>query len=287
MKYSALIGNPVEHSISPKLFNTLMELKNIEYSHIKIKINSKEELKQKIDELFDLGFIGINITCPYKRDIYNIVDTYEDNAKSIYSINTIYKKNNQIIGCNTDGLALLKAIISKKKINSNTKIVIFGAGGAAYSIFYEISKITNLITIIDQNFNEAKSMVDLINNNAKYYDLNDIDNYINNIIESDIIINATSVGMYPDNNNMILEEKYFKMLTAKKTFVEVVFNPNETMFIKTAKKYNHDTISGLEMLINQAILALEKWTNMKIELKPSERQKIYDILIEELNRNYD
>lgn len=282
MKYSALIGNPVDHSVSPKLFQIIMEMCGSEYAHLKINV-SKDELENKINELFDLGFCGINITCPYKIDVYDIIDVFEDGSDKIHSINTIYKKNNLIYGCNTDGIAAIKSIQSKMEINNNSKVVIFGAGGVAYSILYEIHKYTNNVVVINESVDEIIKMQRLLNINCKYYDLNDKENYFNDLNDANLIINATSVGMHPKYDS-IIDLETMNLLSKNKVYFDVVFNPWDTTFIKYAKMNDEIAISGGYMLINQAVLALSKWTSIDIKLNDDEFNRIIELMKDEIER---
>lgn len=283
MKYSALVGNPVEHSVSPKLFQTIMEKYGYEYAHIKIDIPQKANLKKVIDNLFDLDFCGINITCPYKKDMFDYVDIYEDGSEQIHSINTIYKNNNKIVGCNTDGLAAIMSINREMEINQNTKVILFGAGGVAYSIFYELLKYTKNIIIIDRYIEDAKQMINDLNANNSYFNLKNVNDYKNLLIDADLIINATSVGMHPDNNS-ILSKKIINELPKNKVFFDVVFNPWDTKFIEYAKESGNKAVSGGYMLIYQATLALSKWLSAKITLNEQEINEIIEIVKKEIER---
>lgn len=260
-----------------------MEKYNYEYAHIKINVPDKENIKKVINNLFDLDFCGINITCPYKKDIFNYVDIFEDGSENIHSINTIYKKNNKIVGCNTDGIAAIMSINREMKINKDTKVVLFGAGGAAYSIFYELLKYTRNIVIIDRFIDDAKKMINDLNTNCSYFCLEDIDSYKDLLIDSDLIINATSVGMFP-NNDSILSKDIIINLPKNKVFFDVVFNPWDTTFILYAKESGNKAISGGYMLIYQATLALSKWLSENITLNEEEINDIIKIMKDEIKR---
>ena len=146
MNYSALIGNPVDHSVSPSMFKYISQKKKIEYEHLKIKIDKKEQLEDALNALNLLGFCGVNVTIPYKIDIAKFMNEIDDSAKVIESVNTIKFTQNGLIGYNTDGIAAIKSIENKLcKINENTKILIIGAGGAARPICYEAYKRTKNI----------------------------------------------------------------------------------------------------------------------------------------------
>ena len=267
MIYSALIGNPVEHSVSPSMFKYISKKKKIEYDHLKIKVDKKEQLEDVLKSLNLLGFCGINVTIPYKIDIAKYMNEIDDSAKSIKSVNTIKFTTNGYIGYNTDGIAAIKSIENKLcKINENTKILIIGAGGAARPICYEAYKKTKNITVMNRYKEEAQSMIDCISKDIPIYELSR-DNYIEQINKADIIINATPVGMHPNIDEELIEEDIFKNIenTSSKYFFDVIFNPYKTKFLINAEKYGAKTCSGLYMMIYQILLAFEIWTDIKTD----------------------
>lgn len=284
MKYSALIGNPVEHSISPALFQYLSSKKGKEYAHIKIKIDNKDDLSKQINNLFSLGFCGINITCPYKKDIFEIVDEFKNGSEKIRSINVITKEKGKICGYNTDGVAAIKAIENVMKITSKTKVTLFGAGGAAYAIIYELLKKTKNIIVVNEHIDIANKMVEDMNCKCKTYSLSNQDLYKKYLIDSDLVINATTVGMYPDINSSIIDEKTIKEVNKNAIFFDAIFNPWETKMIKIAKKTKHKIVSGGYMLIYQAILALLIWADMDITLSEKELCELVKIMKKEIKK---
>lgn len=267
MNYSALIGNPVEHSVSPSMFKYISKKKKIEYEHLKIKIDKKEQLEDALNALNLLGFCGVNVTIPYKIDIAKFMNEIDDSAKSIESVNTIKFNQNGFIGYNTDGIAAIKSIENKLcKINENTKILIIGAGGAARPICYEAYKRTKNITVMNRYKEEAESMIACISKNIPIYELSRY-NYIEQINKADIIINATPVGMHPKIDEELIEEDIFKNIKSisSKYFFDVIFNPYKTKFLINAEKYGAKTCSGLYMMIYQILLAFEIWTDIKTD----------------------
>lgn len=285
MKYSALLGNPVEHSISPELFNLLTKKLGIEYAHLKIFVEHKEDLSNYIHAMCNLNFVGFNITCPYKLYAYDLVDELDQEAKKIHSINSVIIKNNKTIGYNTDGKAAILAIKHFYEIGNKDKVVIIGAGGVAYPILYEILKITSNVVVFNEFVKDAEKMCNLINPNVNYYSLYNRKKFINELVSATIIINATSVGMYPENNNTLIDEDLFKLLANNnkcKCYFDAIFNPWDTLFIQLAKKYNQIAISGGYMLIYQAILVLKLWLNVEINLSNYEIDEIANELMKVL-----
>lgn len=267
MNYSALIGNPVEHSVSPNMFKYISKKKKIEYEHLKIKIDKKEQLEDVLNALNLLGFCGVNVTIPYKIDIAKFVNEIDDSAKAIKSVNTIKITQDGFVGYNTDGIAALKSIENRLcKIDKDKKVLIIGAGGAARPICYEIYKRTKNITVLNRYKEEAKRMVECIAKNIPIYELTRF-NYIEQINKADIIINATPVGMYPNIYDELIEEDIFKNIKNiySKYFFDVIFNPYKTKFLINAEKHGAKTCSGLYMMIYQILLAFEIWTDIKTD----------------------
>ena len=285
MLYSALIGNPVSHSVSPKLFSYIANKAGVEYSHIKIKVDDASQLMTKLDLLSDLGFCGINVTCPYKINCFDLLQDIDDECKKIKSVNTIQVKNGKLKGYNTDGVAAIKAITKLKSITKNDKVVVFGAGGVAHAVVYEIAKSTDNIVIFNENYDVAEEMLRSLNLNFKAYDLKNRKLIQQEIIDADFVVNCTSVGMCPEQNHSIITfDEIANTSQKKKIYFDVVFNPWETKFIQYAKECGNQIISGGIMLIYQALYAFEVWTGIKIELNQKDFESLRILLIDETNR---
>ena len=277
--------NPVEHSCSPSLFNYLGKIANIEYSHIKILVKSPKDLVKTINNLNELGFCGVNVTCPYKVDCFKICSAVDNSCKNIGSVNTIKISGHRIIGYNTDGIAAIKSINEVRQITNGDNVVIFGAGGVARAIVYEISRITKNITIFNLDKEMSTKMLEFMGLALENYDLSNkelIRKYLEN---ATLIINCTTLGMKPDSNDSIITEDDMNFCKNKKAiFFDVVFNPWETKFIKTAHKLGFTTVNGGKMLIHQAILAFKIWTGVSVDVKSINMNELQRILLDEINR---
>lgn len=284
MKYSALIGNPVGHSVSPSMFKFISESKKIEYEHLKINVKNKEKLKESIDAMKTLGFCGFNITIPYKIDVAKYMDEIDESAYTIKSVNTVLIENGKFIGYNTDGIAAVQSIENKLcEITKDKNVLIIGAGGAARPICYEIYKKTKNIVVMNRYKEEAESMIENISKDIKIYSLSN-ENYNKQIKKADIVINATPVGMYPNISEELFEEHVLKGISnmQDKYFFDVIFNPYETNFLIKAKNHGAKICSGLYMMIYQILLAFEIWTGVKTDDINVEKAKRYI-----LNNGYD
>ena len=264
MKYSALLGKPLDHSISPVLFGMLT--KNIVDGYVHIKIETKDVLTlgDFIDHLQKLGFAGINITLPYKVEAIKFVDELDDSVRKIGALNTIVYKNEKSIGYNTDGAGAINAIELKlRKIKPDDKIVVIGAGGAARAIIYEVYKRSQNVTVLNIDKAQAEKVSsDLSATNKKIVTLplND-SNLIESIERADFVMNATPVGMYPDNGGEIVPKNIYTEIGSLKNkyFFDAIFNPYETKFLSYAKESGAIVCSGLYMMIFQAVEALKLW----------------------------
>lgn len=246
-----LIGNPVEHSKGYIIHNTRFKKLRLNNNYVKFRVNN---LKKFMKNFRKWDFKGASVTMPYKMEIIKYLDDGSNTAKKIGAVNTIVNKNGKLIGHNTDCYGAVKAIKNKTKIK-NKKITVFGAGGAARAIIYGLKKEKGKITILNRTVSKAKKLAEEFNCN--YGNLNNFKN-----IDTDILVNATSVGMRPKINQTLIPKKFLKNMVV----FDVVFNPPKTRLIKDAESNNCKVISGIEMLLYQAAKQFELWTNKKISV---------------------
>ena len=191
MKKYLVIGNPINHSLSPKLHNFWLKQNQINAIYDKTKLNSNQ-LKNLILEVKEKRIDGINITVPFKNVVIPYLDELSEEAKKTQSVNTIYLKNKKVFGHNTDIQGFATAI---KKINfdfSNKKIFILGAGGVVPSIIYaSIIMGSSEIVISNRTKSKAEKLKDIFDN-IKILNWGDIPNF-------DVVINATSLGLNKDD----------------------------------------------------------------------------------------
>ena len=250
MKKYLVVGNPINHSLSPRLHNFWIEQNKIDAIYDKTKLNPNQ-LEDLILKVREKKINGINITVPFKTTIIPYLDQLSTEAEQTKSVNTIYFKNDKVIGHNTDIDGFEKAI---NKINfkvANKKIFILGAGGVVPSIVYALNKM-GAINISISNRTKAKAqMVKDIFNNLNILDWGDVP-------EFDLIINATSLGL----NNYDKIELNFSSVGKNKLFYDVIYNPRETNFLKMGKKLGNKCENGKFMFIYQAFSAFKLWHNV-------------------------
>ena len=253
MKKFAVIGNPVQHSLSPLMHNWVFNKLNLKAQYIKIKLDSND-LSNIVHELRNGLLDGINITLPYKEEIIPMVDTINQRAKHISSINCISIIKNKLIGNNTDWYGFSQSL-KRHEVDVATKdIIILGYGGTAKSIIFALRQLgANKIYVFNRNI-ENKNV--LLNNDIYRLSLDDLNSYIK---DESIIINTTPVGM-KDNNSLIDK----KIINNKQILIDVIYNPLNTTMLKMGIEVGAKTINGLDMFIYQGLASLDLWFGKSI-----------------------
>ena len=250
MKKYVVIGNPIEHSLSPQLHSYWIKKNNIDAVYDKKKLN-ENELKNIISEVKDEKINGINVTVPLKKVVIPFLDELSPEAKDTQSVNTIYLQNGNVVGHNTDIAGFELAIKYAKFDLNNKKIFVLGAGGVAPSIIYALRKMkVSKISLTNRTKEKAESLKNL------FKELEIVE--WGEKVDFDMIINATSVGL---KNGEDLNFDY-SASGPDKYFFDVIYNPKETLFLKRAKLFGNRTENGKMMFIYQAHQAFTIWNNV-------------------------
>ena len=254
MKKYLVIGNPIEHSLSPELHNYWLKNNNIEAIYEKKKL-SEDDLGKLILQIKEKKIDGVNITIPFKKKIISYIDELTLEAESTQSVNTIYLKNDKLIGHNTD-IDGFKMSVEKSKFNlTDKKVLILGAGGVVPSIIFALNKMqASKIFVSNRTKDKAENLKNL-------FDKLDIIEW-GNIPDFDMIINATSLGLKKEDKI----DLDFSKTGTDKFFYDVIYNPKETNFLKEGKKLGNKTENGKLMFIYQALLAFNVWHGIKPEI---------------------
>lgn len=252
-KIVALIGSPVEHSLSPVMQNMMFARLGFNYLYSCFNVK-KEELENSVKGIRAMDFAGANITVPHKIEIMRFLDSVEPVAKKIGAVNTVVNMKGKLRGYNTDFIGIISAIEEAMEI-SNKKILLIGAGGAARAAAYGISQKNGRLIIANRTLEKAQSLAQEFG--CEHIGLDKLDS-----IKADLLINATSVGMVPDTGKSITTIKQLRNFSA---VFDIVYNPFETRLLKDAKKAGCRTIPGLKMLAYQAAASFELWTGKKAD----------------------
>ena len=261
MKKYFVIGNPINHSLSPKLHNYWLEQNNINAVYEKIKLE-ENEIENFFLKIKNQEINGCNVTVPFKKTVIPFLDKLSLEAEQTQSVNTISFHNGDLIGHNTDIGGFQKAINKLNYKVKNKKILILGAGGVVPSIIFALNKMeVSKITVSNRTYKKAENL------KSQFHKIN-IVNW-GEIPEFDIIINATSLGL---NNETI--DLNTSNIGDRKLFYDVIYNPSETNFLKYGKKLGNQTENGQFMFIYQAFEAFKLWH----DLEPSVDNKILNLL---------
>jgi len=263
MKKYIVIGNPIEHSLSPKLHNYWIKENNIDAVYDKKRIDHSE-LENIIFEVKEGKISGINVTVPFKKAAIPFLDELSTEANKTQSVNTIYLNNGKIIGHNTDAAGFELAIKYLKYNINNKRIFILGAGGVVPSIIFSLNKMQpSKIILSNRTRDKAENLKELFKNL-------EIINW-GEMPDFDMMINATSLGLK--------EEDEIKLdisnVGNNKIFYDVIYNPIETNFLKKAKNLGHRVENGKMMFVYQAHQAFTLWHKVMPKID-SETIKLLD-----------
>jgi len=253
MKKYLVIGNPIDHSLSPKLHNHWFKENNIDATYEKKKID-EQDLQNIIFEIKEKKVDGINVTVPFKKKVIPYLDKLSPEAEQTQSVNTIVLTNDILVGHNTDISGFTKAIKNLNFNIKNKKIFILGAGGVVPSIIYALGKMEVSEIIISNRTRQKAENIKNQFDNIKIINWGELCNF-------DVIINATSLGLNEESFDI-----NFSKIGKNKLFYDVIYNPSETNFLKEGKKTLNKVENGKLMFAYQASEAFKLWHGIKPEI---------------------
>ena len=258
-KTFAIIGNPIEHSLSPTLHNYWFNKYEIDANYSLLHVDEKG-LESVIKKIRGKEISGINVTLPYKQKIIPYIDKLVNDAKSTNSVNTVFLDNDdELIGENTDVYGLQAGYLKELTNAKNKRVLIIGAGGVSPSVIYSLqkSKISN-VSIVNRTYEKSifiKKRFNFIN----VLEWKTLEDQLKNF---DIIINATSLGLKNGNDF----EFDFKKIKDNLIFIDTIYNPLETKTLKYLKEKRIKTFNGLEMFIYQGQKSFYLWNKINPEI---------------------
>ena len=247
MKKYLVIGNPIEHSLSPKLHNYWIKKNNIDAVYDKRQVN-ESDIKSVIYEIKNKKIDGINVTVPFKKSVIPLMDELSLEASESQSVNTIYLQKGRVVGHNTDISGFELGIKYSKYDVKNKTVFILGAGGVVSSIIIALKKM-GATKIIISNRTKIKS-----ENLKKFFNGLEIVNW-GETPKFDMIINATSIGL-KNEDGIKLD---YAAIGHNKFFYDLIYNPKETIFLKRAKLFGNKAENGKMMFIYQAHQSFTIW----------------------------
>jgi shikimate dehydrogenase len=260
-----VIGDPIEHTLSPTIQNAAFEHLKLDFVFLAFKVKPSE-LESAMRGIRSLGIHGINLTMPHKKAVTKLLDELDHTAEVLSSVNTVLNRNGQLCGFNTDGIGAVTALKENGVTLSGKKALLLGAGSAAKSIALSLANEVEELFILNRTLEKATELKESIKQYSGKKVISNtlspkaIQKYLQN---SDILINATSAGMQPNvDQNLVAPE----WLRPDLTVMDIVYSPIETRLAKEAKKVGARVISGVDMLIHQGAASFEIWTERKAPL---------------------
>lgn len=277
-KLIGLLGYPLKQTFSPQMHNEIFRKLKLDYLYFPIEVED-DKLEVVMEGIRNMNFVGFNVTKPYKIKILNYLNELDTLAEEIGSVNTVVIKDSKLIGYNTDGEGFIRALFNKTNINISKNIFfIVGAGGASRAISFTLArKGVKKLYILDKFQKASLSLVNDINNKiGEYAEFVDFDEELiaQYIDKSNILVNASGIGMYPNIKKTPIKKEYLK----KNLFVcDTIYNPLKTKLLLEAEEKGCKTMNGIEMVIYQGAKAFSLWTGLK-EPARMMRNIIYKII---------
>ena len=261
MKKYFVIGNPINHSLSPRLHNFWLKQNNINATYEKIKLK-EDEIENFISKIKNQEINGCNVTVPFKKTVIPFLDRLSLEAEQTQSVNTIIFHNGDLVGHNTDISGFQKAINNLKYNVKDKEILILGAGGVVPSIIFALNRMgASKIIVTNRTYKKAENL-------KSQFNKIDIVNW-GEIPNFNMIINATSLGLNNETINLNTSK-----VGNDKLFYDVIYNPAETNFLKEGKKLGNQIENGKFMFIYQAFEAFKLWH----DIEPSVNNEVLDLL---------
>ncbi|MGI6006811.1 MAG: shikimate dehydrogenase [Ruminococcus sp.] len=275
-KLTALLGKPVAHSLSPLMHNEAFHLLGLDYVYLCFEVD-ESTLPVAVAGLKASGIRGFNLTMPNKNKIMDLLDDLSPAAKMIGAVNTVVNENGKLIGHNTDGTGFMRSAADAGFDLKGKRMTLLGAGGAATAIAAQASldgmkEIRIFLRSTSRFYNRIQNLADIINRTtgccASLHDNNDQQALKTSLDSSDILVNATSVGMEPNTDASLITDP--SMFHSKLAVADIIYEPRKTKLLALAESAGCPVMNGLYMLLYQGAEAFRLFTGKEM---PTEKIK--------------
>ncbi len=268
-KLFALIGDPVEQSLSPAMHNAVFKALGLDCAYVALRV-PKVMLADAMAGVRALGIAGLNVTHPHKVSIAGILDELDESASSVGAVNTVKNERGKLTGFNTDGAGAVRALEREVGKLAGRRAVLFGAGGAARAIAFSLVQAGVELTIANRTAVKAQVLAAEVERKfGTKVALVGIERRAlgEAVKRADLLINATTIGMRPNvNQTLVTADMMHRGLVVN----DIVYEPLQTKLLREAKRAGARTVNGLGMLVQQGALAFEVWTGKRAPIKVME-----------------
>lgn len=274
-----LIGNPVEHTLSPLIHNTLAG--KLDHNVVYVPFLVQDEIMEAVKGAYALNILGMNVTVPHKGNVIPYLKEIDPLAEAIGAVNTLVRTEGGYRGYNTDMTGLLRAMQSEGIVIKDQDIILLGAGGAARAVAYLcVSEGAKRVYLLNRSLEKAKLVAEEVNRHfgtdtIEAMALTDYDKLPN---QQFLAIQGTSVGLSPRDEEVVIADEAFYQKVH--TGFDLIYKPFETKFMRLVKAQGGRAYNGLKMLLYQGIIAYELWNDVKVSEETA--MEIYQRMKEEL-----
>jgi shikimate dehydrogenase len=269
-----LLGHPIKQTYSPFIHNVAVQMKNLDYIYLPFDVPSAN-LRNALRGMIALNIKGFNVTIPHKENIIQFLNNVSEEASIIGSVNTVVNEMGKLNGYNTDVDGVLATLIPYKNEISGKDICVVGAGGGARAVIYALIRHfkPKKIFIINRTEQRAETLKNYFSAKMKYTSIKTRELFPPDLVkifkDSKLIVNATSVGMFPDSDDVItsLSDSFVK----DQLVFDLVYNPPETKLLQLAASNGAIVLDGVKMLVHQAAKSFELWTGEKVPIDELQR----------------
>ncbi len=266
-----VMGNPVEHTMSPAIHNTLAEELGENLAYVPFRVPAGH-VGEAVKGAFALNLLGVNVTVPYKSEVIPFLKEIDPLAETIGAVNTLVRAEGGFRGYNTDMPGLYRAMCEDGVAIEGEKMLILGAGGVARAVaILAAQKGAEEIILLNRTLEKAQKIAEEVNGLAgrQLATARETGAYASLPGDGYLAIQATNVGMFPKTEEAVIEDAAFyeKIHTA----YDLIFNPAETRFMSLVKKSGGRAFNGLKMLLYQGIIAYELWTGAEVDSDLAEK----------------
>ena len=255
-----VIGDPIEHSLSPQMHNAAFKKLGLNCIYLPFRVTQRN-LKSAMMGMRALNIRGFNVVLPHKTAIIKFLDELDEAAQEVGAVNTILNDEGRLIGYNTDGSGAAMALEEQDVDPSDKRIILIGAGGAARAIAFTLARGARSIFVLNRTQHRALKLAkDIERRIGKKILTRSLtrNSLLEALQDADILINATSVGMYPKTKQTVATRK---ILHSGMVVFDIVYNPVKTLLLSEAEAAGAKTITGVGMLVHQGAEAFKIWTN--------------------------
>ncbi len=265
MKRLAVIGYPIKHSISPAMHQAALDALGVEARYDRVEV-APDDLPAFVEEVRRGEWGGINVTVPHKEAVLPLLDDVAPEATAIGAVNTVVIQGDRLIGYNTDAAGFLRALRDDGGFDPEGKVVaLLGAGGAARALLWSLVRSrTRVVRLFNRSLERARRLAEAAQGWGKWTEVaveswgQDTEDWQELLADCDLVINATSVGLLPEESPLPA-----KAIPAEALVMDLIYNPRPTRLLGDAAGMDLRTLDGLPMLVYQGATAFELWTGLK------------------------